>query len=43
MSRVTLQYPFQYRSTGILQVVAGSSTFPTSVNLVIDASMKNLL
>jgi len=43
VSRVTLQYPFQYRSTGILQAVAGSSTFPTSVNLVINASMKNLL
>ncbi len=43
MSRVTLQYPFQYRSTGVLQAVAGSSTFPTSANLVVDASMKNLI
>jgi len=43
VSRVTLQYPFQYRSAGVLKAVAGSSTFPTSVNLVINASMKNLL
>jgi Flp pilus assembly protein TadG len=43
VSRVTLQYPFQYRSAGILKVVAPGSSFPTSTNLVVDASMKNLL
>jgi hypothetical protein len=43
VSRVTLQYPFEYRSVGILKVVAPGSSFPVSTNIVVDASMKNLL
>jgi Flp pilus assembly protein TadG len=43
LSGVTLQYPFQYRSAAILKVVAPGSSFPTSTNLVVDASMKNLI
>jgi Flp pilus assembly protein TadG len=42
-SRVTLQYPFQYRSAGILKVVSPGSSFPTSANLLVNSSMKNLM
>jgi len=43
LSGVTLQYPFQYRAAAILKVVAPGSSFPTSTNLVVGASMKNLI
>jgi Flp pilus assembly protein TadG len=41
-SRITLQYPFQYHVAGILKVVAPGSSFPTSANLVVNSTMKNL-
>jgi Flp pilus assembly protein TadG len=42
-SRVTLQYPYQYHVVGILKVVAPGSTFPTSANLLVNSTMKNLI
>jgi Flp pilus assembly protein TadG len=42
-SRVTLQYPYQYHLAGILSVFSPGSSFPTSANLVVNASMKNLI
>jgi Flp pilus assembly protein TadG len=42
-SRITLQYPFQYHVVGILKVVSPGSSFPTSANLVVNSTMKNLI
>jgi Flp pilus assembly protein TadG len=42
-SRVTLQYPYQFHVVGILKVVAPGSTFPTSANLLVNSTMKNLI
>jgi Flp pilus assembly protein TadG len=42
-SRVTLQYPYQYRVVGILKVVSPGSTFPASANLLVNSTMKNLM
>ena len=43
MSRITLQYPYQYHLAPILRVFSPGSTFPASANLVVNSSMKNLL
>ncbi len=42
-SRVTLQYPYQYHLAGILSVFSPGSSFPTTANLIVNASMKNLI
>ena len=42
-SRVTLQYPYQYHLGAILSVLTPGGTFQPSANLVVNASMKNLI
>ncbi len=42
-SKVAVQYPFQYHLAAILSVFSPGSSFPTSTNLVVNASMKNLM
>ena len=42
-SRVTLQYPYAYHLGAILSVLTPGGTFPASANLVVNASMKNLI
>ncbi len=42
-SHVTLQYPFQFRLAGVLQVFSPGSSFPSSTNIVVNAKMKNLV
>jgi Flp pilus assembly protein TadG len=42
-SRISLQYPFQYHLAPVLQLFTPGSTFPSSANLVVNATMKNLI
>ena len=41
-SRVTLLYPYQYHLAAILGVFSPGSSFPSSANLTVNTSMKNL-
>jgi Flp pilus assembly protein TadG len=42
-SRVSLTYPFQFRLAGVLQIFSPGGSFPSSTNIAVNASMKNLL